>query len=108
VRGATPRHTRPCLVDSAKSKVGRSDGVTLPPSCPRSYGEPVLVMPLTGTCGKSVWCEPAEARVRPHCVVVDPPRFDDPTRGRQAVEQMLIEADLTLAGNGGRPVRADR
>jgi hypothetical protein len=63
-------------------------------------------MPLTGTCGKGVWCEPAQARVRTHYVVVDPPRFDDPTRGRQAVEQMLVEAGLTLAGNGGRAVRA--
>src|SRR3954449_761344 len=49
-------------------------------------------MPLTGAYGKDDRCEPAQARVRPHGVVVDAPGFDDLTRGRQAGEQMLIEA----------------
>jgi hypothetical protein len=49
-------------------------------------------MPLDGAGGKGARCEPVQARVRPHRVVVDPPGLDDPTRGRQAGEQMLVEA----------------
>jgi hypothetical protein len=40
---------------------------------------------------KLVRGQPAEAGMRPAGIVIEPPRFDDPSRHRQAPEDMFVE-----------------
>mgnify|MGYP003346125094 FL=1 len=58
-------------------------------------------MPLYGACCKLHWCEPVQARVRSHGIVVDPPCFDDPACFGQAAEQMFVETFVTQAAVEG-------
>jgi hypothetical protein len=54
-------------------------------------------MPLIGSCCELSWCESVEARVRPVCVVVDPPFFDDLARLLEVGEQVFVEALIAQA-----------
>ena len=49
-------------------------------------------MPWIGAGCKLGWREPAEARMRPGGVVVDPPGFDDLNGLLQVGEQVLVQA----------------
>jgi len=49
-------------------------------------------MPLRGAGCKRGRGEPAEVRVRPDGVVIDPPGFDDPNGLLEVGEQVLVEA----------------
>ena len=54
-------------------------------------------MPLAGAVRKLGGCQPAKAAVRTHGVVVRPPCLDDPSRRRQRLEQVLVQALVAQA-----------